>query len=401
MPKTRDTTKSRGAPKVCGAPKMRKLAIEALGNFTYLLLFYAISATVALMVSDNSAVLWQAGLLAVPVIINFLLRRVCRTFWELLIAHIVLPVLMVVFMPNNPMTFVWVAAVAGLGLYSVILPYRRLPTEAISFGAVCALILVALSFWAAATERMQLVAMYPVVLVLAVAGRMLFIRMIKMDRSLEIIHQSYKQPIDRLIAFDYKLSAGIGAAFVAMAAAIYLLLIAPIVNALRRTTPTVPNIELEDNGRIPDAIIMRDASPPAFLEDMPHREPWLFWDILTPIVFAIATTLALILVVYGAYRLLMFLLGLKAHKSSLATDTLNITDEREFIRPAPRLRSLRATPAPLHPIRKLFKDTAKKHVKMGVPIKHSDTPTDMKNRIHSEDIGGLVEAYETVRYKIE
>jgi hypothetical protein len=81
------------------------------------------------------------------------------------------------------------------------------------------------------------------------------------------------------------------------------------------------------------------------------------------------------------------------------TDTLNITDEREFIRPAPRLRSLRATPAPLHPIRKLFKDTAKKHVKMGVPIKHSDTPTDMKNRIHSEDIGGLVEEYETVRYK--
>jgi len=151
---------------------------------------------------------------------------------------------------------------------------------------------------------------------------------------------------------------------------------------------------MSDDARLPPG------QPLSELLELPERTSSPFWEFLTNIIFGIVSIGIIALILYVAYRLLMVLLRLRPRRRDMYSDSASTEDEREFIRPKARKRNrIRSVFSELHPIRRLFKETAKKHVKMGVSIKKSDTPTDIKNRIHSEDISDLADEYAEVRYR--
>jgi len=379
--------------------KTRGLVVEAIDNLTYFVLFYGIFAAVIIIVSNDPMYLLRAAFMVVPAIVNFLLRRVTNQLGKLIVIHSVLPIVLAIILPNNMMTVVWVIIIAGLALFSVIFAFRKQPTEAASFIVTCSVILIALSLWAANIGNWHLTVIYPMLLTIAVAGRILLLRLVKMDRSLEAMHLSYKQPIDKIIVFDYKLTASIVVALVGISLAIYLLLIAPITSAIFRAIPALPQIEVESAHIMPDASWLGSSQAMTELLYMPERAPSPFWQLLTRIVFGILSLVIIAIILYGIYRFFMFLLSHRTHRNNMQMDTASTEDEREFIRPKARRHRIRSPFMELHLIRRLFKETAKKHIKMGVSIKQSDTPTDIKNRIHSEDISNLAEEYAQVRYK--
>ena len=382
--------------------KTRRLVVEAIDNMTYFVLFYGIFAAVIYLITSDPMDLLRAIFMIVPAIINFLLRRVTNQLGKLIAIHSVLPILLVVILPSNMITAVWVTITAGLALFSVIFAFSKPPTEAASFITPCAALFVLLSLWSASIGSWHLTVIYPFLLTIAVAGRILLLRLIKMDRSLEAMHLSYKQPIDKIVAFDYKLTAGIIVALVGISLAIYLLIIAPIASAIFRAIPALPEIETESDRVMPDAAPFQPSLSMTDLFDIPERAPSPIVELLTRIFFGVVSLAILAIMLYGIYRFLMFLLSHSTHKNNIHADSANTEDEREFIRPKSRTRNrIRSAFTELHPIRRLFKETAKKHIKMGVSIKQSDTPTDIKNRIHSEDISSLAEEYAQVRYRKE
>jgi len=380
--------------------KTRRLVVEAIDNITYFALFYGIFAAIIYLITSDPMDLLRATFMIVPAMINFLLRRVTNQLGKLIAIHSVLPILLVVILPNNMITAVWVTITAGLALFSVIFAFRKPPTEAASFIAPCATLFVILSLWSASIGSWHLTVIYPFLLAIAVTGRILLLRLIKMDRSLEAMHLSYKQPIDKIVAFDYKLTAGLIAALVGVSLAMYLLLIAPIAGAIFRAVPALPQIDIDSGREMPDDTRLESSLPITDLLNIPERAPSPFWEFLTRIAFGIVSLAIIAIILYGLYRFLMLLLSRRAGNDGMHVDSASTEDEREFIRPQSRTRNrVRSAFTELHPIRRLFKETAKKHIKMGVSIKQSDTPTDIKNRIHSEDISNLAEEYAQVRYK--
>jgi len=383
-------------------PTTRKLVIEAIGYFTYFALFYSIFASIVLLITGDPADLLRAGLMIVPGIVYFLLRRIATNLSILLLLHSILPIALGVILPSSMMTIVWVTICGVLALHSVIFAFSKPPTDAISFIIPCSMIFLFLSIWATRAGHGYFTIIYPTLLIIAVTGRILQVRMIKMDRSLEVIQSSYKQPIDKMIAFDYKLTAGLIIVITGMALVLYFLLIAPLTNAIGNANINLPEIEIESNvGSIPESAARPPISPFQDSEDLPERPPSLFWDLLTHILFGVVIIGLLALVIYGTYRFLMFLLSTRLYKGNYAANSSDIEDHREFIRPisSRRFQRIRSALAELHPTRRMFRDTAKKHIKMGIPIKKSDTPTDISKRIQSEDISNLVEEYAQVRYK--
>ncbi|MCL2286462.1 MAG: hypothetical protein FWC32_08880 [Firmicutes bacterium] len=381
-------------------PKSRQIVVEAIHYLTYFILFYGIFATIVFLISEDTASLLWAGLMIVPGIIFFLFRQITTRLGVLLALHLVIPVLVAVILPNDIINNTWAAIALALTIHSIIFAYQKKPTEIASFIAPCSIILIIFTFWAVNTGNWVLVPMYPVLLAIIVIGRILLIRMIKMDRSLDAIHMSYKQPIDKIITFDYKLTIGLIVAITGVSLVIYLLLISPVSNVIVNMRREAVELDFEGRG-------LQETPRPApsvhinrlfQLEEHPSSP---FWDLLSSVVFGVASIGIIAGVLYGLYRILMFLLSYSSHRSKHQTASVSIEDEREFIRPkASKRRSrIRSVLTELHPIRRLFKETARRHVKMGVPIKQSDTPTDMAGRIQSEDISSLAEEYAEVRYK--
>ena len=381
-------------------PKSRQIIIEAISYLTFFVFFYGIFATVVFIISEDTANLLWAGLMIVPGIIFFMFRQITTRLGVLLVLHLTIPVLLAVVLPNDMIGNTWAVIALALAIHSIIFAYQKLPTEIASFIAPCSIILIIFTFWATNTGNWVLASMYPVLLAIMVTGRILLVRMVKMDRSLDAIHMSYKQPIAKIITFDYKLTIGLIVAIVGVSMVIYLLLISPMSNVILNMRREAVEIDFYGRG-------LQETPRPApsvhihELFRLETRPPSPFWDLLSSVVFGIASIGIIAGVLYGLYRILMFFLRYSSLRNKSEMAFTDVEDEREFIRPkASKRRSrIRSVLTELHPIRRLFKETARKHVKMGVPIKQSDTPTDMAGRIQSEDITGLAEEYAQVRYK--
>ena len=379
--------------------KTRSLVIEAIDYLTYFALFYGIFATVLYTISSDIMDLLRAGFMIMPVIINFLLRRVSANMGKMLMLHSILPVILIIILPANPTTIAFIIMSVLLALHSVFFSYRKRHTDGVSFMLPCAAILIALSLLGP-NRSWQFMLMYSTLMIVAIIGRILLVRMVKMDISLDAMHLSYKQPIEKIVTFDYKLTAGLVVAMVGMVLVIYFMIFAPIANAILRYEPALPTIESESDRSVPDDTRLAPGDREYSLLDGEDRRPSPLWELLTNIFFGIVSIGIILAILYVVYRLLMVLLRLRPRKRGAYSSSANTEDEREFIRPKARNRNrIRSAFAELHPIRRLFKETAKKHIKMGVSIKQSDTPTDIKNRIRSEDISSLTEEYAEVRYR--
>ena len=383
-------------------PYSRKLVVEALDHFVFFALYYGIFVTAAYVVTSDIFSLVYTALMIVPVIINFVFRRITTHLGALILLHISIPVAMAIFLPTQVVTILWVGMALWLAIHSIQFAFKKPPTESASFVGVSAALLSGFSIWAAVTGALgAFAAVYPILLCIAVVGRILLIRMIKMNTSLDAMHLSYKQPIDRIVAFDYKLIVGIAVVVIGVSAFIYFVAIAPIAGHVSNYLPNAPDWESSGSGGLPAASGLRDVTPPG-QTDMRGAPTFRFWNALATVVFSFTAVGIAAGAIYVAYRVLMYIYTRRTNRTNTDSLSAEIEDLREFILPGRKRRSgkkNRKEILELHPTRILFRDTAKKHVKMGVSIQKSDTPTDMAVRIRAEDITPLAEEYAGVRYK--
>jgi len=377
----------------------RKLTVEALDHFTFFLLYYGLFSALAFVASNNIAAFAHGLLLLIPLVINFVIRRFVKRLGFLLLAHSPMPILVGILLAPFAATFWWVVMAIALAIHSVVFAFRGPPTEKASFLAACFFVLGGFGLWAALVGGVT-APIFPIVLMAAVVGRILLIRMIKMDTSLDTMLNTYKQPIGEIARFDYKLMVGLGAAIAVVAVVIYLAFFAPVVGLVMDNLPDVPRFELETEGRsLHDGHGRLEPTPPS---GSPFRigQQRNFWNTMASILFFITGIALTIGIAYGAYIIIKYIVTRKADKGEPGAEIFEFGDTREFILPKSHNRRKRRTAeADLHPIRRLFRDTAKKHIKMGVSIKKSDTPTDIAKRITAEDISNLAEDYAEVRYK--
>ena len=379
--------------------KNRILIGEAIDSFLFFVLFFGVFAPIAYLINAGLSSIVYSALMIIPATINFFLRRISRKLGVLLLVHSIIPIAIGIILLTRATTLLWVVIAMALALNSVVFAFRKLPTDRASFIAPCVVIFTFAAGWAFMVGQSHFLMLYPILLTITVLGRILLMRMLKMNMSLDAIETAYKQPIDKIITFDYKLTAGLVVAIPGVAFVIYMLLISPVIELIWQTA--VPAIEITppEIGERPIGAIPAAAPTEAEAHDLSFREPSRAWRLLTTVFFGVGSIGVIAGVCYGIFRLVLFILTRSASKYIEQTVETDIEDIREFVRPAStRRRRLHDVFVELHPIRRLFRDTAKKHIKMGVSIKKSDTPTDMAMRIQSEDISNLADEYAQVRY---
>ena len=391
-------------------PKSRKLVIEILSNLLFAALFYGIFAVAVYVVSGSRWELLRLGLIVVFFAINFFLRRVSKVLGVLIAVHLVVPsavaAVVLLLIPFSWLGVVWIVisvAAAGYSIWYVI----RGVSVTDSYITVTDLAFIAISLWAAWAGHWHLVALYPSLLVFMVVGRTVVAHMVEMDMSLEAIQLASTQPVKQIITFDYKLAAGLAVFMIGGAVILHLLILSPIIAALWDIFPGLPrpmlDLNFETTTEYQDMYIPAEPQAPDHISEyfqdvdriqftIPRFIVLLFQILIGGVILAV-----IIGVIYTIMRSIIYFLGRRVEAHEPEDFMGEAIDEKEFVFPKSKILRKRNTNE--HPIRRLFRETAKKHVKMGVPIEKSDTPTDMANRIQAEDISGLTKEYAQVRYK--
>ena len=389
--------------------RKRKLILAAIDDLAVLAVFYGLAITPVYFITGDSAVLWWMGLIAVPFWANFAIRRVTKVFWQSLLAH--LPLLAAVafvsqFLPMHPV--LWIAVGCVLTLFSLVRFSSFAPRGGYDFMIFSALAFLALTIFSIRAENFLLASVYPVVVTVIVIARVIVLHMLQMDASLEAIRLASEQPVRRIIAFDYKLAAGLGLVVLTLALVLYFVLIAPALGFIARVMPGIPQMD----------IAYREV--PELFREYPHQgtggfDPSLFdevppspvAEVILAILSVVVGAMAISLGIYFLYLITLAVLRLlNSRARRLGADGKKdfAEDEKEFILPlnVKRPRPIKTLLQNEHPTRRLFRETVTQSIKMGVPLNQSDTPTEITNTIQSrtqaDDIAGLAEEYAKVRY---
>lgn len=382
--------------------KTRKLVIDILDDSTYCAFYYGFFATIIYVTVFAAPLLWLLLFMVVIMYANYVLRCIFSSFAMLVLMHSFLPILIFVVRIYHPFSLVWIFFAIVLSAHSVIIAFRKPITEVLGFILICTGIFFALSFW---NSYGVVTSLYAPLLLYIIIGRYIVLHMLKMDRTLEIIDtsQSHGQvngsAIQKIISFNYKLVICLGL-IMATATLLLQLLIMPVLSAIRNLFPNMPEIEqqLREHGT---SSYERNVQPIdhniANTADQAGLPPLI--ELLLNIIFHILAFAMLILIIYAIFRWILYLLSKSTgKKQKLGKSSDTTLDTREFILNRSRIKKLQ-THENLHPIRAQFKETIKKHIKMGAPIKKTDTPTDMSCTIKTEDITTLTKEYSEVRYK--
>ena len=379
---------------------IRKAIIELVDNLVHLALFYGLLAVPMYLVNqDPQALLWLV-LMVLPLLWNFFLRRVLKKFWFALPAHMVAPTIVVLVVPGLAPQVLWTVAVAILTLYSLGHYFRHQPSSGVWSIVLCASLFSALSIWAGRGDYWNLAAVYPPLIIIAVIGSVIVMAMMQMDQSLEAAGMSSAQPIKKIIKFNYKLMLGLSGTIFLLALLVFFVFTGPVSRFL--------------SGMFPEVSLIRPVTEPTYfsmyqgrwepLADLTgmleEREPSAFallMALILQVVFVapgvIGSAILICLIVRAIFRWL-------SRRNRFYTQNLydlGEGDEREFILPSVNT-SRRMRRGPENPIRRLFRQTVTRHIKMGVPIRKSFTPTDIATRINTNDITSLVDEYVKVRY---
>ena len=432
--------------------KRRALTTEIIDTFLHLIIFYGFFATVLFLTHSDTAYLWQVGLIFVPFAINFFLRRIGKNIVFSVALHLVAPILVIMFSPNDVIKVHWMTMTFALALHSVLYPYYRQPaiyrqqiiipfkranvsantpearrekavggeysdrfknTQKVfkgNFVLGIVVVFTALAVITSVSGYWPLPLMHSVIILILLIGRLVHLRMAQMDTSLDAKQSSSKIAVEKIITFDYKLTAVSVLLLIASTLVLYFLLIAPALNMAADLLPGLPNLRpAEYDGYL---YTIGEA------ESIGASEPWLMrlllglmlmdtvpdWLklLLSGFLRLFAGALILIgisLVIIGIARTVIRVLSFRSYKHGLGFVAEGREIEREFIFDAEKPRKPpRYNRSGEHPTRRLFRETVAKHKSKGVPIEQSDTPAEIAERITTENIKGLVEEYAPVRY---
>jgi len=394
--------------------KTRRIIVELLDTLVFGAIFYALFSLAVYLTSFEYISLAQTGYFAALVAANFFMRRVCfanlfrrnKTVVTLLglklvITHLIIQVVVIVMLPFTSLGMAWFALSVAMSLHSIWYARRIFPPRR-SVIWTAAVIFTALSFWAAIGSNWFFVSVYTSLMLFVAIARLIVIHIINVDSSLKAAESS-SQPIRRIIAYNYKLLAGFVLAFSGIVVAVYFTLMRPILLAVGTAVGRLPALERVE-------YIVIEENLPTFATRV--ATPWWlrvlhFWDYMNPvatnyvvslildIILGIAVFSASVGMVYLILRVIFRFLNMRA-KAGIHKPLSEFEDEKEFINPSKTRRVKRTRNE--HLLRRLFRETVQKHIKMGVPIKNTDTPTEMTVRVRDRDFDSLADEYSRVRY---
>lgn len=431
--------------------KARRTIIEIIGTLAFAAVFFAIFATVVYLSIQEILSVSQAGFFLALVAANYCLRRICTDEWlsfnrrpkrdakpekdkrlggsrdivgeeyvsgegvvqllglKLTIAHLIVPIVLIVMLPFNITGVTWMLLSIVMSAHSIWFALRKAPTKSMGFIFPVAIIFVVLAFWMAAWDNWFLIALYTPLLLFVITGRLVVVHMVKVDNSLKAAESSSQQAIGKIIKFNYKLLGGFVLTFSALVTALYFVLVRPMLVAISNFFEGLPTFEPvyitreEYMGITEHELSMGMMGPgPGLMQYLgPGRTSTVVNFILT-VIFGSMLVLLLIAVVFMILRAVLRWFNLRVTKPGAAHQELlaEIEDEKEFIGLSSlrRGRRVKASTVKEHPLRRLFRETVKKYVKMGIPIKNTDTPTEMAVRVRDREFDGLAEEYSQVRY---
>ena len=422
--------------------KTRRFIIELLDTFVFAAIFYAVFATtVYWLITDELLSFLQTLCFVALVAANLCMRRICFTNWfnhqkhdvhpikdarlggardivgqeykpgetvvtnlglKLVITHLIIPVAIFA-MPFTVMSVAWFILSLVIAGHSVWFSLRKSAPGRMALILTAAIIFIAMSFWMASGGSWFFVSIYTLLLLFVSVGWLIVVHMVKVDDSLKAAESSSQQSVGKIIAFNYKLLAGFALTFSAIVAAVYFALMRPILVAIASFFDRLPVFE---RGKLTreeymGPMITGPGQGDGMMEFLQYLGPartnyaaYLIINILLS-----AMVIALVLGIgYVVLRGIFHWLNMRATKTNTQEGLPEIEDEKEFIGLSSTRRGKRVKTKKEHALRRLFRETVQKHIKMGVPIKNTDTPTEMTVRVRDRDFDSLADEYSRVRY---
>ena len=376
----------------------RALFMDAFSNLIWLALFYGIFAAPAAIYGFRLDVLFFFTM-AVGICF-FLLRRFVKSFAIVLPVHIIVPPVAWYFAPSIGYVLLYVHVAITLVVFSLYQRYKPTRTFTMEFAIFVPMAFVGLALFSAVQGNVDVSALYAALMVFVCVGSRMHIRMTQVNFSLEAVTQTSVQPVEKILAFDYKAVIMLSIALVGMIVLLYLFAVGP---AMRAIADRIPAMQQRDEVYVDfegffGTSAENEQGGIRFGGELGN--PALIWVILEIffmfVLIPFVAIVVLVLITRTVYGILKEF-GLKKGQGQEATESFE--DVKEFIRTPKARRPWFFGPRNEHRLRKLFRETIIRHVKKGVPIVKSDTPVQMVDKIHAEDISALAEEYAGVRYK--
>lgn len=382
----------------------RRVVIEIIDNITRLAIFYGLFATAVALFAPHQFNLLRMGLVSVPFAINFFLRRISRREATLVAVHAVVPLAAAVVIPLGVYWAIWLVATILMAAQSVKYQFREEITSSVGFSVATAVSFVFLGIVVLGFDSLQVLPLYPIVLLIVLIGRQLVMRMLRMNTALETIHLSSRQPFKRVFAFDYKIMAVLTVLMISMVAVLHFMVISPAMGAViglyqRLITydpPPPEHIDMYEN----DEEYEEDANTYVAHEEPESDLAWL-WQYLQIIALGLVLLVLLPVSIFLIYQGFVNFMGRYAPDKNRNKTLEDMDGESELTLDTVSKRRKRSFFSSLfeHPVRRIYRKTVTRNIKKGVGITLSDTPTQVVERVTSEDIQALADEYAVVRYR--
>jgi hypothetical protein len=256
---------------------------------------------------------------------------------------------------------------------------------------------IGMAFWAYGVGYFALARMYPALIVFYLVCAKVHIRMNAVDDSLENITRTTKQPVRRIIAFDYRFAVLLGVVMAALAAVILLWVTGPLLSAAGRWYAPVQIEPGQAAYTGPPREMPRGFEPMELpeIESVPYSR---LFDVLYYIFGGAAFLWIAMQLLRLVYKALALYLNNRRYKTPSVVAGSGVEEERRYLLPPLTRRKRVKTAEREHEVRRRFRLTVSGNIKKGVPIVVSDTPAQMENKIKTENINALAEEYRRVRY---
>jgi hypothetical protein len=250
-----------------------------------------------------------------------------------------------------------------------------------------------------------LIGIYAALTTITIAAGVICTHMVNVDSSLGSLTQETTQPVSPILSFNNKIITGFLIILLALAFGSRYMMIDRIIRALGRGLLALIKFIFSLFTYEPEPVeeygeVEVQQPPENMFGPEEQQETFWLWEYLEKILITLMTAL----LIAGFIALIIYVIHViyKRFFEAAREDE----DEREFIMPelfketfSGRGKRISAWFSPVNRIRRAFKKKITSHMKRGAPILQSDTPTQMKDKIQTEDISVLVEEYEKARYR--
>jgi len=369
-------------------------------NALWLAAFFGIWAAPALLFTDVRVSVLFVVMVAIFAYFLFV-RRIIKSALYMFLAHLPVPIAAGLLARGLVPIIFYLGLTVVLTLFSLYQRFRRIKTPSSEFVAFSPVVLILSALLVGYYGHGNMYLPYAALVIFLGVGGRFHNRMSMVDTSLDVISQNSTQPLQKILAFDYRAMVVLGVLLVGVILLLNRLVTTPF---LRLVTRLNPNFNLTWEGQEGDFDWMFARDPMAGSLPMDeifyYSEPWLIWQVLERFLTFVALPAAGIVAMVMLFHTLRNIYSNWRFKPEIESELDDgREDVKEFLSGTP-LGGLwrRRTPRNEHRLRRLFRETMTRHIKKGAPIQKSDTPLQMTGKVQTEDISGLAEEYGAVRY---